>query len=108
MKLIVAFCKNRGIGLNNKMPWYLKSDLKRFKKLTIGKGNNAIIMGKNTWISLKCLSLPKRSNIILSSKMGYFQSNDQAFMQSFEDIKMINQSKLIKLFGILDNFLNVY
>lgn len=94
MKLIVAFCKNRGIGLNNKMPWYLKSDLKRFKKLTIGKGNNAIIMGRNTWISLKCLSLPKRSNIILSSKMGYFQTNDKAFMQSFEDIKMVNQSKL--------------
>jgi dihydrofolate reductase len=94
MKLIVAFCKNRGIGLNNKMPWYLKSDLKRFKKLTMGQGNNAIVMGRNTWVSLKCLSLPKRSNIILTSKMDYFQTNNQLFMQSFDNVAAVSQSHL--------------
>ena len=45
MKLIVAFCKNRGIGYKNNLPWKLKSDLIRFKSLTIGNGNNAIVMG---------------------------------------------------------------
>jgi len=48
MKLIVAFCKNRGIGFKNTLPWKLKSDMERFQKLTIGKGNNAVIMGRNT------------------------------------------------------------
>ena len=31
MKLIVAFCKNRGIGINNTLPWKLSKDLKYFK-----------------------------------------------------------------------------
>jgi dihydrofolate reductase len=94
MKLIVAFCKNNGIGFNNKMPWYLKSDLKRFKKLTIGSGNNAVVMGRNTWVSLKGLSLPKRSNIILTSNMDYFQAKNQLFMQSFDDVAVVSQSQL--------------
>jgi len=48
MKLIVAFCKNRGIGFKNTLPWKLKSDMERFQKLTIGKGNNAVIIGRKT------------------------------------------------------------
>ena len=68
MKLIVAFCKNRGIGINNMMPWHIKNDFKNFKKLTVGNGNNAIIMGRQTWLSLpiKNKPLPKRENIVLS------------------------------------------
>ena len=30
--IIVACCKNRGIGINNTLPWHIKPDLKRFKK----------------------------------------------------------------------------
>ena len=52
MKLIVAFSRNYGIGYKNKIPWLLKKDLNYFKKLTIGNGNNAVIMGKNTWKSM--------------------------------------------------------
>ncbi len=68
MNLIVGFCKNRGIGLKNALPWHLKKDLVRFKKLTIGDGDNAVIMGRNTWNSLpkKWKPLPKRTNIVLT------------------------------------------
>ena len=31
--LIAAVSKNNGIGLNNKLLWYNKDDLKRFKRL---------------------------------------------------------------------------
>lgn len=70
MKLIVAFCKNRGIGFKNKLPWKLSGDMNMFKHLTIGKGNNAVIMGRNTWLSLpfKNRPLPKRENIVLTTK----------------------------------------
>ena len=70
MNLIVAFCRNRGIGINNKLPWNLKADMQRFKDLTIGNGNNAVIMGRNTWDSLPLnyRPLPKRENIVLSSR----------------------------------------
>lgn len=73
MKLIVAFCKTRGIGFQNTLPWKLKKDLLNFQNLTIGNGNNAVIMGKNTWESLpdKFKPLPKRTNIILTTKADY-------------------------------------
>ena len=69
LKLIVAHCRNRGIGINNNLPWHLKSDLKRFKRLTVGNKNNAIIMGKNTWHSLNDTPLKNRTNIVLSTTL---------------------------------------
>ena len=41
----------------------------RFKKLTIGNGNNVVIMGKNTYISLKKKALPNRINIVVSETL---------------------------------------
>ena len=47
---MIAHCRNRGIGINNKF-LKLKKDLKKFKDLTIGDGNNSVIMGRKTWKS---------------------------------------------------------
>ena len=66
-KIIVAATKKFGIGFKNKLPWRVPEDLKHFSKTTIGKGNNAIIMGRNTWESIGSKPLPKRHNIIVSS-----------------------------------------
>ena len=63
MNLIVAIDKKRGIGLNNSIPWYFKEDLQFFKKITL---NSIVIMGRNTWESLK-KPLPQRYNIVLST-----------------------------------------
>ena len=65
--IIVAVCNNNGIGHSNKLPWYYKEELRHFSKVTKGNGNNAIIMGKNTWDSLPKRPLPGRINIVLSS-----------------------------------------
>ena len=65
--IIVAMSENNGIGINNKLPWNYKEELIHFSKLTRGNGNNAIIMGKNTWNSLPKKPLPKREHYILSS-----------------------------------------
>lgn len=69
MNIIAAICKNRGIGFQNKLPWKLENEMQNFKKLTIGKGKNAVVMGKNTWVSLKNKPLKNRDNIILSNTM---------------------------------------
>ena len=61
--LIAAVSKNNGIGLNNKLLWYNKDDLKRFKELTIG---HSIIMGRKTFESLPNGALPNRKNIVLT------------------------------------------
>ena len=90
MNLIVAYCRNRGIGFQNKLPWKLSQDMNRFKNLTIGDGNNAVIMGRNTWESLpqKFKPLPKRSNIVLSTKydnlLNNIDPNQPKFFSSFQ------------------------
>lgn len=67
LNVIVAFeASKQGIGFENKIPWYLPEDLKKFSKVTKGQENNAIIMGRKTWESLPKKPLPKRQNIILS------------------------------------------
>jgi len=69
MNIIVACCSNQGIGNENSLPWHFKSDLKYFAKVTKGHGNNSIVMGKNTWLSLPRKPLPKRDNLILSKSL---------------------------------------
>ncbi len=59
---IVAISKNRVIGKDNDIPWYLPADLKYFKKTTL---NHHIIMGRKTFQSIG-RPLPKRTNIILT------------------------------------------
>ena len=51
--LIAGVDLENGIGKNGSIPWYFKKDLLHFSKLTKGEGNNAVIMGKNTWYSIK-------------------------------------------------------
>jgi len=71
MNIIVAHCRNKGIGFQNRLPWRLSADFKKFKELTIGDGNNAVIMGRNTWASLpsRYKPLPKRENIVLTTEI---------------------------------------
>lgn len=54
--------KDRAIGKNNALLWYIPEDFKHFKDLTSG---HAIIMGENTFKSIG-RPLPNRTNIILS------------------------------------------
>ena len=60
--LIAAMDKNRAIGFDNRMPWHLPDDLKRFKSLTTGK---TVLMGRKTAQSLG-RALPNRQNLVLS------------------------------------------
>lgn len=60
---IAAMTSNRCIGIDNKLPFSIPADLKRFKQLTSG---HDIIMGRKTWDSLPKKPLPNRNNIVLS------------------------------------------
>lgn len=61
---IVAVDRNGAIGKDGKLPWHYSADMKFFKETTTG---NAVVMGHNTWRSLK-KPLPNRLNIVLSRK----------------------------------------
>ena len=62
IKLICAVSKNNVIGYNNKLPWNISEDLKRFRELT---SENIIVMGRKTYDSIG-RPLPKRENLVLS------------------------------------------
>ena len=96
INIIVAYCKNNGIGYNNNMPWKIKSDLQKFKSLTIGNGNNAVIMGKNTFLSLNSKSLVKRDNLILSSTLNIDNLNNNNITKSFKNIESLKDFISIK------------
>jgi dihydrofolate reductase len=59
---IVAVGKNRIIGRDNQIPWYLPADLGYFKRMTL---NHHIIMGRNSFQSIG-RPLPKRTNVVIS------------------------------------------
>jgi dihydrofolate reductase len=60
--LIVAVAENGAIGMGGAMPWRLKSDLQRFKALTL---NKPVVMGRKTAASIG-RPLPRRTNIVMT------------------------------------------
>jgi len=67
ISIIVAMDEARGIGIENKLPWKLSDDLKRFKHLTMG---HHIIMGRKTYESIG-KPLAGRQTIIISRNSSY-------------------------------------
>ena len=79
ISIIVAVSENGVIGKDGDMPWRLRSDLQRFKKLTMG---HTIIMGRKTWDSIGRL-LPGRTTVILTRQSG-FEVDGAVVVQSME------------------------
>ncbi|WP_148253108.1 dihydrofolate reductase [Aidingimonas lacisalsi] len=60
--MIAAMSRNRVIGIDGKLPWYLPEDLKFFKAITLGK---PLVMGRKTFASIG-RPLPGRLNIVVT------------------------------------------
>ena len=65
--LVVAMDAERGIGIDNQLPWHLPEDLAHFKRLTSG---HPIIMGRKTFESIG-RALPNRRNIVITRNRGW-------------------------------------
>ncbi len=74
ISIIAAVARNRAIGHNNKLLYWLPNDLKRFKALTTG---HTIIMGRRTFESLPKGALPNRRNVVLSRSDSEFPGCDK-------------------------------
>jgi dihydrofolate reductase len=59
--------QNGVIGVDNRLPWRLPDDLKRFRALTTG---HTIIMGRKTWESIG-RPLPGRQSIVVSRQRDF-------------------------------------
>lgn len=67
VSLIVAMDRQRGIGKDNRLPWRLSADLKRFRELTMG---HHLIVGRKTFESIG-KPLPGRQMIIVTRQAGF-------------------------------------
>ena len=63
ISLVVAMAENRAIGHGGDLPWRLHSDMRYFRKITMGK---PVIMGRRTFKSLPRV-LDGRLNIVLTA-----------------------------------------
>lgn len=68
LSLVVARGRNGVIGRDGDLPWRLRSDLQRFKAITIGK---PCLMGRKTWESLPLRPLLGRLNLVLTRDQSY-------------------------------------
>jgi len=64
---VVAVAENGVIGAAGGIPWRQKSDMQRFKALTLGK---PVVMGRKTFVSLR-RPLPGRTNIVVTRDADY-------------------------------------
>lgn len=101
ISIIAAMAANRTIGLENRLPWQLPDDLKRFKALTM---HHHIVMGRKTYDSIG-KPLPGRSTIIVTRNVDYaipgciaVNSLDAALTVSFgdEEVFFVGGAELYK------------
>jgi dihydrofolate reductase len=65
--LVAAVSENGVIGRDNALPWRLKSDLRHFRAMTIGR---PVLMGRKTYLSIG-KALPGRTNIVVSRDVAF-------------------------------------
>ncbi|MDE6894535.1 MAG: dihydrofolate reductase, partial [Malacoplasma sp.] len=89
---ICIWCEDlqRGIGKNNSIPWKIKEEMDFFKNTTF---NKTVVMGKNTFLSIK-KPLINRKNIVISSTLKkdfnseiIIYQNPEIFLKDYENSK---------------------
>ena len=97
IKLIYARDLVSGIGINNKLPWHIPSDLKRFKQLTTGQ---IVVMGRKTYDSLpdRFKPLPNRLNVVLSKTTKIDHPQVDTF-SDFSDLLKLTEDPNSKYYG---------
>ncbi len=64
---MVAAADNGVIGADGRLPWHIPADLRRFRRLTVGR---PVVMGRRTFESIG-RPLPGRHNIVLTRDRGW-------------------------------------
>jgi dihydrofolate reductase len=65
--IVAALADNRVIGDDNRLIWRLRSDLRRFREITLG---TPMVMGRKTFLSIG-KPLPGRETIVLTRDSGF-------------------------------------
>lgn len=86
LTIIVATDAQRGIGINNTLPWKLPEDLAHFKRTTSG---HPIIMGRKTFDSIG-RPLPNRRNIVITRNSAWQHAGVEVVSSVEQAIALLN------------------
>ncbi len=107
MTKVAVWCRHEGdniIGIGSEIPWHVKSDFQRFRRITEGKN---LVAGQTTYESFPNRTLPNRNIYVLtldeeyevSDKEHHFVVNDVNFFKDFEeDLYISGGASVYKLF----------
>ena len=88
LTIVVATDANRGIGIDNKLPWRLPEDMAHFKRTTMG---HPVIMGRKTFDSIG-KPLPNRRNIVITRNPGWKHEGVEAVTSISTAIKLVGDT----------------
>jgi dihydrofolate reductase len=92
--LVVAVADNGVIGSGGTIPWRLKSDMQRFKAITIGK---PVVMGRKTFASIG-RPLSGRTNIVVTRDAD-FRAAKAVVTTSFADARAVALGDALRRFA---------
>jgi dihydrofolate reductase len=92
--LVVAVAENGVIGSRGTIPWRLKSDMQRFKAITIGK---PVVMGRKTFVSIG-RPLAGRTNIVVTRDAN-FRAAKAVVTTSFADARAVALGDALRRFA---------
>ena len=93
--LVVARAANGVIGAEGKMPWHLPADLRRFKRLTMGR---PMIMGRKTFDSLPAV-LEGRRHIVLTRDAGWQEEGAEPAASVEDALRLANAPHVMVIGG---------
>ncbi len=98
VSIIVAADERGGIGYQNRVPWHIRSDLIRFRSLTMG---HHILMGRKTYESIDS-SLPGRIQVVITRQSNYHAGDSEvvtSLSQALEFAKRNGESEAFVIGG---------
>jgi len=93
--LIAAMAANRVIGKDNKIPWHIPGEQRRFKELTMG---HALIMGRKTRQAIG-RPLPGRRNIVISRNPAFCAEGSEVVHSLEEGLALCPDETKIFIIG---------
>ena len=97
ISLIVAMGTNRVIGRDNRLPWRMPADMRRFREITMGK---TILMGRLTYESIG-RPLDGRHNIVLTRDRGYVAEGCTVAHSVDEALQAAGEGEIMVIGGAL-------
>jgi dihydrofolate reductase len=95
LTIIVAVDTQRGIGIDNKLPWHLPEDLAFFKRTTSG---HPIIMGRKTFESIG-RALPNRRNIVITRNPDWHHDGAEAVTSIDAAVQLVGDTQAFIIGG---------